>query len=212
VITVEIWSDVVCPFCYIGKRNFEAALGRFAQKEDVQIIWKSFELDPAAKYEPGLSIHEVLAEKYGRSIEEAKEMTAQVAKMAAGAGLKFAIDRTVPTNTFDAHRLIHLAAKHGLQDKAEETLFAAYFTDAKQIGDKAELKELADEIGVPKDEAEKLLAGDDFGKEVRDDEAEGRDMGVNAVPCFVINRKYLVRGAQPPDVFLGALEKALKGR
>lgn len=131
--------------------------------------------------------------------------------MAASVGLKFSIDRTGPTNTFDAHRLIHLSAEHGLQDKAEERLFSAYFTEGKQVGDKAVLAGLAAEIGVPKDEAKKLLEGDRFSKEVRDDEAEGQKHGVNAVPCFIINRKHVVRGAQPPDVFQDALNSSRTG-
>lgn len=210
MITVEIWSDLVCPFCYIGKRNFEAALDRFAQKDRVKIIWKSFELDPVAAFKPGVSIHEALAAKYGQSVEWAKKTTAQVADMAAGVGLMFAFDRTAPTNTFDAHRLIHLAARHGLQDKAEERLFAAYFIEGKQIGGKAVLAALAGEIGIPPDEAATLLGGDGYSKEVRDDEEEGRELGVNAVPCFIINRKLMVKGAQPPEAFLKALEAAAK--
>ncbi len=210
MITVEIWSDVVCPFCYIGKRNFEAALNRFEQKDGVKIIWKSFELDPGAVFKPGVSIHESLAAKYGQTVEWAKQAAAQVSAMAVGAGLKFAIDRTAGANTFNAHRLVHLAAKHGLQDKAEERFFAAYFTEGKQIGDKAVLAELAGEIGLPPDETAALLDGDRYAREVRDDEQEGRVLGINAVPSFIINRKYAVRGAQPPDAFLKALETAAK--
>ncbi len=210
MITVEIWSDLVCPFCYIGKRNFEAALSRFAQKDRVKMIWKSFELDPGAKFRPGVSIHESLAAKYGQSVEWAKKATAQVAEMAAGAGLKFAIDRTGSTNTFDAHRLVHLAAKHGVADEAEERFFAAYFVEAKQIGDKTVLAALAAEIGISPDETAALLGGDGYSKEVRDDEEEGRELGVNAVPCFIINRKYMVKGAQPPEAFLKALQTAAK--
>ena len=212
MITVEIWSDLVCPFCYIGKRNFEVALGRFAQKDGVKIVWKSFELDPGAKFKPGVSIHESLAAKYGQSVEWAKKATAQVSAMAAGVGLKFAIDRTANTNTFNAHRLVHLAAKHGLQDEAEERFFAAYFVEGKQIGDKAVLTELAGEIGIPPDETAKLLDGDGYSMEVRNDEEEGRELGVNAVPCFIINRKHMVKGAQPPAAFLKALETAAKDR
>jgi len=210
MVTVEIWSDLVCPFCYIGKRNFETALSRFAKTDDVKIIWKSFELDPDAKHKPGVSIHEMLADKYGQSVEWAKKTTAQVTATAEEAGLKFYIDRTAPTNTFDAHRLVHLAAKHGLQDKAEERLFSAYFTEGKQIGDKGVLTELAVEIGIPPDETIRLLNGDSYSKEVRHDEDEGRKLGINAVPCFVIDRKFMVRGAQPPEVFLGALDTATK--
>ena len=210
MITVEIWSDLVCPFCYIGKRNFEAAISRFMRKDGLKIIWKSFELDPGAKFKPGVSIHESLASKYGESVEWAKKTTARVAEMAAGAGLIFAFDRTVPTNTFDAHRLVHLAATYGLQDKAEERLFAAYFVEGKQIGNKVALAKLAEEIGIPPDETAKLLDGDGYSREVRDDEEEGRNLGVNAVPCFIINRKYMVKGAQPPEAFLKALETAAK--
>jgi predicted DsbA family dithiol-disulfide isomerase len=211
MITVEIWSDVVCPFCYIGKRNFEAALARFDKKDEVNIIWKSFELDPDAKSDPDVSIHESLAKKYGQSVEWARQMTAQVSQMAHGVGLQFAIERTGPTNTFDAHRLVHLGAKHGLQGVAEERLFSAYFTEGKHIGDKGVLTQLAGEIGIPPLDAVKLFETDDFAREVRDDEQDGHKLGINSVPCFIINREFMVRGAQPADIFLGALQTAAKG-
>jgi predicted DsbA family dithiol-disulfide isomerase len=210
MITVEIWSDVVCPFCYIGKRNFETALSKFGKKDDVRITWKSFELDPTAKYKKGKGIHESLAEKYGNTVEWAREMTAQVSRTAEKVGLKFAIDRTAPTNTLDAHRLIHLAAIHGLQDKAEERLFAAYFTEGKQIGDHTVLTELGKEIGLPEKEIADLFFGDNFTSEVRSDEEQAKEFGINAVPTFIINRKYAVTGAQPAEVFLKTLETASK--
>jgi predicted DsbA family dithiol-disulfide isomerase len=211
MITVEIWSDVVCPFCYIGKRNFETALSKFGKKDEVQIMWKSFELDPSAKFKKGKSIHETLAEKYGNTVEWAKEMTAQVSRTAEKAGLKFAIDRTAPTNTLNAHRLIHLAANHNLQGEAEERLFAAYFTEGKNIGDQAVLTELGKEIGLPEKEIADLFSGENFTSDVRQDEEDAKQFGINAVPTFIINRKFAVRGAQPPEAFLKALESAAIG-
>lgn len=210
MITVEIWADLVCPFCYIGKRNFETALSRFDRKAEVKIIWRSFELDPEARNKPGVSIHEHLAEKYGQSVEWAREATERVTSMAAEAGIKFSIDRTVPANTFDAHRLVHLSADRGLGDRAEELIFSAYFTEGRKIGDKQVLAGLADDIGIPADEATGLLEGDGYSKSVREDENEGRKLGINGVPCFLIDRKFMVRGAQPPDVLLKALETSAK--
>jgi len=206
-MVIEIWSDVVCPFCYIGKRRLEAALAQFG-REKVAITWKSFELDPERKREPGKDVYQRLAEKYGQSVEWAKESTAQVTEMAAEAGLTIHLERAVPANTFNAHRLVHLAARHGLDDAAEERLMTAYFTDAKDLGDPATLTALAAAIGLPAPEVASLLAGDAFAEDVRRDEQEALAGGIRAVPFFLFNRQYAVRGAQPVTTFLAALHQA----
>ena len=204
-IHIEIWSDLVCPFCFIGKRNLEAALAQFDGRDQVKITWKSFELDPSPEREPGKDLNERLAEKYGQSLEWAKETTAQVTQAAAAAGLTFHLERAVPANTFDAHRLAHLAARHGRGDAAEERLMTAYFTEGKNLADPATLTALAAELELPRSEVDALLAGDVFSDEVRRDEEEAAGSGINAVPFFVLNRKYAVRGAQPVPTFLSAL-------
>ena len=205
MIRLEIWSDVVCPFCYIGKRHLEAALSQFERRDDVQVVWKSFELDPNAERNPNISVYENLSKKYGQSIGWAKERSDQVARWAASVGLRFDFDRARPANSFDAHRLIHLAAKHGLQDQAEERLFAAYFTEGKQISDSKTLIQLGDEIGLDPGEVKTLLAGDDYRVEVRREEEEAFSLGVTGVPFFLFNRKYALSGAQPIETFLEAL-------
>ncbi|MBI5178616.1 MAG: DsbA family oxidoreductase [Nitrospinae bacterium] len=210
MITVEIWSDFVCPFCYIGKRRFEAALERFPQKDDVHVVWKSFQLDPRANHAAGTGVVDVLAAKYGRPREWALEMTGQVTRMAAGDGLIYSMEGAIPANTFDAHRLSHLAAKSQLQGKAEELIFAAYFTEGKNIGDTETLLELARGIGLDGGETARLLAGDAFTDEVRKDENEATRLGIAAVPCFVVNRAQTITGAQPVERLLDALKNAAK--
>lgn len=207
---IEIWSDIVCPFCYIGKRNLEAALAQFSSGEPVTVTWKSFELDPSTE-RAGKSLYERLAEKYGQSVEWARESSAQITKTAAAVGLDFHLNRAVPANTFNAHRLLHLAAKHGLADAAEERFMTAYFTEGKDIGDSATLAALAADAGLPADEVNSVLGGDDFADDVRRDLEEARAVGVSAVPFFIFNRKVAVRGAQPVSVFLSALHQVETG-
>jgi predicted DsbA family dithiol-disulfide isomerase len=208
MVQIEIWSDLLCPFCYIGKRQLEAALRQFEHSEHVKITWKSFQLDPAAERNPNFNTYERLARKYGNTVEWAKQMTSQIAERAASLGLKFDYDRTIPTNSMDAHRLIHLAAKHGLQDQAEERLFAAYFSEGQHIGDPQILKQLGVEIGLDADEVEATLASDEFAKEVRSETREAQSMGIAGVPFFLMNRKLAVGGAHPVETFLGALRQA----
>lgn len=205
---VEIWSDIMCPFCYIGKRRFENALSQFSNKDNIEVVWHSFELDPNSKYESNKDIHDVLADKYGRDRKWAIEMGNNVAQMASDEGLTFDFDKAVPANTFDAHRLIHLAAKHGIQDKAKERLLKAYFTEGKDVGNHDQLVELGTELGLDAAEVKQMLASDDFGYEVRVDEQEAQHIGVRGVPFFVINRKYGISGAQPLEVFTDTLNKA----
>jgi predicted DsbA family dithiol-disulfide isomerase len=203
---IEIWSDIACPFCYIGKRNLEAALSEFPHADDVEIEWRSFELDPQAPVDTEQDMADLLARKYGYSREQAQAMNAQVSERARVAGLDFRMDDIVPTNTLNAHRLIHLAARHGLQAEMKERLLRAYFTEGRHVGDVETLVELAGEVGVPAAEARELLQGEELAYEVRSDEAEARDFSISGVPFFVFDRKYGISGAQPVEVFKEALE------
>lgn len=205
---VEIWSDFVCPFCYIGKRHFEAALNQFANKSSVEVVYKSFELDPNAKLHYDMDMHHLLAAKYGMSLEQAKAANENVSRQAAQVGLTYHFDTMQPTNTFAAHRLVHFATQQGKMTEMAERLFKAYFTESKHIGEHETLSALAAEIGMDPEEVVKMLNSNDFSKEVRADEQEAGMLGIQGVPFFVINRKYAVSGAQPIDVFLGALQKA----
>jgi predicted DsbA family dithiol-disulfide isomerase len=205
---VEIWSDVMCPFCYIGKRRFEAALQQFPNKDDIEVVYRSFELDPNAKRDVNQDVHDMLASKYGMSREEAKAKNDEVAGQAKDLGLTYNFDNMILTNTFDSHRLMHFAASYGKMQEMTERLFKAYFTDSKHIGDHETLAALAAEVGLDKNEAAKMLAGDEYTKEVRADETEAGQLGIRGVPFFVINRKYAISGAQPVEVFLEALQKA----
>jgi predicted DsbA family dithiol-disulfide isomerase len=209
---VEIWSDVVCPFCYIGKRNFEAALERFEHRDEVEVIWHSFQLDPTMPREVEGDLHDYLASRKGGSRAEAKAMNDGVSRTAAVAGLRYDLDAARPSNTFDAHRVTHLAAEHGLQAQMVERLFAAYFTEGEDLGDHATLVRLAVEVGVDEQQAADLLAGDRYADTVRDQTAEAQRLGLNGVPAFVLDRALAVPGAQPPEVILGALEQAWQQR
>lgn len=205
---VEIWSDIVCPFCYIGKRRLEEALAGFEHKEHVVIEYKSFELDPNADSEAKIHTHEMLAGKYGMSLEQAKASTQSVAQQAASAGLEFRFDRQYVQNTFDAHRLAQFAATQGLGAEMTERLFLAYFTDNDPVGDKEVLARLAEEVGLDEGQVTELLASDQYADLVREQEEEGSRLGIRGVPFFVIDRKYGISGAQSPAVFLDTLQKA----
>jgi len=205
---VEIWSDVMCPFCYIGKRRFENALQQFPFKDQIEIEWKSFQLNPNIKYEPGKNINQFLAEHKGISIERAKEMNDYVTNMAAAEGLRYDFDKAVVANSFDAHRFSHLAAKHGKGDAAEESLFKAYFTEGKNISDRDTLVELGENIGLNKEEVKQTLESNNYANEVQNDIAEAEALGIRGVPFFVLDRKYAVSGAQSADAFVQALERA----
>ncbi len=208
MIRLEIWSDIVCPFCYIGKRHLEAALSQFERRDEIQVVWKSFELNPMAERNPNIDVYENLSRKYGQSLAWAKQRSEEVARSAAAVGLRFDFDRARPGNSFDAHRLVHLADKRNLQDRAEERLFAAYFTEGEQIGDPKTLHRIGVELGLDPKEVEKMLAGDDYTSEVRQEEEEAFSLGVTGVPFFLFNRKRAVSGAQPVETFLKALRTA----
>jgi predicted DsbA family dithiol-disulfide isomerase len=205
---VDIWSDVRCPYCYIGKRKFEYALAQFEHKEEVEIEWHSFELDPTAETLPDENVYDYLAKKYGKSREWALSTHQQVAEVAAAVGLKFNFDISVVANSFDAHRLIQLAKTKGLGDEAEERLFKAYFTEGKNISDHQTLMEIGSEIRLDLKEVELMLEKGDFADDVRYDQQMANNIGVKGVPFFVFNQKLAVSGAQSPDTFLGAMNQA----
>jgi len=205
---IEVWSDFVCPFCYIGKRRLENALSQFPNKDKVEVEFKSFELDPNANLYSGKSIHEALATKYRMSVEEAKKANENVGLQAASVGLTFNFDEMKPTNTFDAHRLTKYAATVGKEKELTEKLLQSYFTDSKLISDYDTLIEIGQSVGL--DEVEQraiLLDKDKFANDVRIDEAIANQIGVTGVPFFVINQKYSISGAQPTETFLRALNQ-----
>jgi predicted DsbA family dithiol-disulfide isomerase len=205
---VEIWSDVVCPWCYIGKRRFESALAGFEQKDQVEVHWRSYQLDPGAQSSSDLTLNEMLSAKYGVSLQQATAMNARVSSLAAGEGLEYHLERAHPANTFDAHRLIHLAEKHGLQDTMKERLLKAYFSEAQSIGELETLVALASEVGLDTEEAREALLGDAYADEVQADIALAAELGITGVPFFVIDEKYGISGAQSTNVFQQALKQA----
>ncbi|MFN0036032.1 MAG: DsbA family oxidoreductase [Saprospiraceae bacterium] len=205
---IEIWSDVVCPFCYIGKLKFEQALEKFPQKDKVEIVWKSFQLDPEAAAN-GEDYLQNLSERKGWSLEQTRQITENVTQMAAAVGLAYHFEKAIAANSFDAHRLSHLAHQHGLQDGMEEALFKAHFVEGKNIADRSTLVQLGTAIGLDATEVKNVLEGQAFADAVRKDIDEAQELRVSGVPFFVFDRKYAVSGAQESDVFLKTLEKAL---
>lgn len=205
-IKVEIWSDIVCPFCYIGKRHFEMALNDFTGKGQVSVIMKSFQLDPEAESN-GTPIDEYLGRTKGWSLAQVQEMHGQLTETARKAGLDMRFDIAVAANTFDAHRLLKWAASEGLQAEASKLLFEAHFTQGKDIGNRQTLVDLARQIGLERHKADDLLQNRTFANEVANDIAEARQLGLRGVPFFLFNRKYGISGAQPPETFTQALHK-----
>jgi predicted DsbA family dithiol-disulfide isomerase len=205
---IEIWSDVVCPWCYIGKRRIETALERFEHRDDVTVTWRSFELDPQAERDPEGSAAERLAAKYGMSTEEAAARQAQVAALAAEEGLEYHLELARGGNSLDAHRLIQLGKERGVQDAVKERLMRGYFTEGARIGDPETLVRLVSEAGLDAEEARDVLASDRYAGAVREDEELARRMGINGVPFFVLGRRYGVSGAQPADVLVQALDQS----
>ena len=207
---VDIWSDIRCPFCYIGKRKFEAGLQQFSNKEAIEVEWHSFELDPALQTSTDISIYDYLAARKNIIKQQAVQMNAQVTNIAAEVGLDFNIANSILANSFNAHRLIQLAKTKGLGDDAEEALFKAYFTQAKNIDDNQTLIDVAISIGLTEGEITRMLDSNEYASEVRNDEKTASDMGINGVPFFVFNHKYAVSGAQAPSAFLNVLQTAWK--
>lgn len=204
---IEVWSDFVCPFCYIGKRKMESALENFTHKNDVTIEYKSYELAPDAEKNPGMKMHELLAEKYGMTVEKAKQMNEDIGQQAAEVGLTYNFDNMQHTNTFDAHRVAKFAEKQGKGKEMTERLLHAYFIESKLISDYTTLIELAGEVGLDAGKTEDVLKSDEYAVHVRDDEEQARQIGVQGVPFFVFNEKYAVSGAQPTEAFSEVLEK-----
>ncbi|MBL0155111.1 MAG: DsbA family oxidoreductase [Chitinophagaceae bacterium] len=205
---VEIWSDIVCPFCYIGKRRFEKALASFSQKDKVEVVYRSFQLDPDMKPEKGVSVNQYLANRKGIPPEQAKEMNEYVTSMAKAEELLFDFDKAVITNTLQAHRLLQLAKAHGLQPATKEKLMSAYFTEGKDVGDENVLLELGKEVGLPVEEIKALFANESYMEDVELDQYMAQQLRVQGVPFFVFNNKYAVSGAQAQSVFAEVLEKA----
>lgn len=201
---IEIWSDVVCPWCYIGKRRLEAALERF--DGDVELEWRSFELNPQAPRTPEKPLDESLADKYGVSLSKARKMLDQMTQTAADEGLELDFESAQGGNTFDAHRVLHFAKEHGVQTEMKERLFSAYMTEGRPISDRDELAELAGEVGLEIDSVREMLESEAYEEDVRKDEAEAREVGVRGVPFFLIDGEYGVSGAQPSDALLNTFE------
>jgi predicted DsbA family dithiol-disulfide isomerase len=205
---VEIWSDVLCPFCYIGKRKFEAALAKFDHNKNIEVIWKSYQLNPEMKTDPNKNSITALAEHKGISIQESKEMHKYVIEMAAQAGLQYNMDKTISANSFNAHRLTHYAKSQGKQLEVEEKLFEAYFVLGKNIDDINTLIAIGASVGLDKEALLKVLQGNEFADDVRKDIYEAHQVGVRGVPFFVFDRKYAISGAQESTVFLQSLQKS----
>jgi predicted DsbA family dithiol-disulfide isomerase len=211
---VEIWSDVVCPWCYVGKRQFEAALAQFEHAASVQVVWRSFELDRTASRSPAVQgqYAQRLAEKYGSSLEQAQGMIDNMTGVAASVGLDFRFDLARPGNTFDAHRLLHLALARGVQDPLKERLDRATFSEGLRVSDHDELTALAVEVGLDEVEVREVLAGDRYTTDVLADEERAAELDITGVPFFVVDGRFGISGAQTPDRLLRALDRAWSTR
>lgn len=201
-IQVEIWSDVICPFCYIGKRQFETALRQFEHNRPVKILWRSFQLDPEANPKPGKKAMEDLAEKKGWSLTQTAQASAQVVEMAKRVGLNFNMERAISANSKDAHRLIHLANQKGKQSEAKERLLAAYFSEGLDIGNREILIRLGSEIGLDSEEVIRTLQTNSMEEAVHYDIYQAKQLGISGVPFFVFQNKYSLSGARGTDTFL----------
>ena len=208
---IEIWSDVVCPWCYIGKRRIEGALADFPHADEVEVRWRSYLLDPGAPSEPTESAAAMIARKYGQSAAGAQQMQDRVEAVAAEEGLVYRLSQTLHLNTVDAHRLIHLAHEQGgneLQGRVKEALLAAYFTHARNVADHDVLREVAVDAGLDAARVAEVLGSREFEADVHADIEQAQSYGATGVPFFVIDHKYGVSGAQPTEVFTQVLEKA----
>ena len=207
---IEIWSDIVCPWCYIGKRRFEAALSGFPHADAVQVVWRSFELDPDAPPSLGMPLTELLAKKYGMSLAEAKAANERVTALAAGEGLSYRLDIAKAGNSFSAHRLVHLAGTREIADAMQERLMKAYFSEGLAISDTEVLIRLAVEAGLDAGEARTALESGAFADDVRGDEERAAQFGINGVPFFAIEERWGISGAQPLEAFTRALNESWK--
>ncbi len=209
-LRIDVWSDIACPWCYVGKRRLETAIARFPHGRAVEVAWRAFELDPAAPRvrDQGVTYAERIARKYGTPVAQAELMIQQMTDVAAAEGLDFHFERIQSGSTFDAHRVIHFAAERGLQGATKERLLRAYMTEGEAIGEPEVLARLAGEAGLVGDEVRAMLASDACKREVRADEDEARALGINGVPFFAIAGRYGVSGAQGADVLLDVLTRA----
>lgn len=205
---VEIWSDVMCPYCYIGKRRFENALDKFDFKDKIEVTWKSFLLNPDLETDPDISIDQYLADKKGWTLEYAQKLNQQVTAMAAEVGLTYNFDKAKVANSIKAHRFSHFANKHNKGIEAEEALFKAYFTDGKNIDDNGTLIKLGVQIGLDATEIEQMLLNNSYAEEVKQDLIMAQNYGIQGVPFFVFDNKYAISGAQAPQVFEQTIAKA----
>ncbi|ESU23099.1 2-hydroxychromene-2-carboxylate isomerase [Flavobacterium enshiense DK69] len=206
-LKIQIWSDVMCPFCYIGKRKLEESLQQFENKDAVTIEWKSFQLDPRAKYQPEDNTFDYLAKKYGRDRNWSVAMHESVTQQAKAVGLDYHFEKLILANSLNAHRLSHLAKKYHMGNTFEESLFKAHFTEGLDIGNKSTLTQLALGVGLKLEEIESVLNSDAYINEVEQEMNEAQSLGANGVPFFVFDDKYAVSGAQSPEVFLKTLQK-----
>lgn len=208
-IQIEIWSDIICPFCYIGKRHLEQAIAESGlnSERDLNITWKSFELAPGFEAEPDGSIVEILAERKGWTPKQSQQMHDEVTRKAAESGLTYDFSKTVPAPSFDAHRMLHFAADHGLQGELKERLLSAYFTEGENIADSRTLARIAEEVGFPKEEAIETAESDRYREFVQDDIEEAHALKISGAPFFLFNREYAISGAQPVSLFQKALKR-----
>ena len=205
---IDIWSDVVCPWCYVGKRRLETALADFPHADQVEVVWHSFELDPSAPQHGHELTTPMLARKYGRSEGEMRQMQQQLIDVAAEEGLVFRLFENVHTKTIDAHRLLHLAHEAGRQDVLKEALLAAYFVEARNVGDHDVLREVAVSAGLDPTRVDEVLASDEYAADVRADIEQARAYGATGVPFYVVDQKYGISGAQPTELFAKVLDQA----
>ncbi|HET8886580.1 MAG TPA: DsbA family oxidoreductase [Salinimicrobium sp.] len=204
---IDIWSDVRCPFCYIGKKKFEKALENFAHKSEVEVVWKSFQLDPQLKTQTGTTTIEYFMQTKNISENQTRQMFSHAQNMATDEGLNLDLENSIVANSFNAHRLIQFSKTKNLASEIEEALFQAHFSEMKNIDDLETLLELGVSAGLEKEELKKILFSDEFSYEVKQDEMEAQNIGVSGVPFFVFDGKYAVSGAQPTSTFLEILEK-----
>jgi predicted DsbA family dithiol-disulfide isomerase len=204
---IEVWSDFVCPFCYIGKRRLENAIEQFPHRENIEVVYKSYQLDPTAKHIPGKDFYETFSQLKGMPLDQVKEMNQQVGQQAASVGLTYNFDDMKYANTFDAHRVAKYAETEDKGKEVTERFLYAYFTESELMSDHETLIRLAGEVGLDKEEVEKVVNSDKYRNRVNEDIDTARQIGVQGVPFFVFNEKYAVSGAQPPEVFSEVLEK-----
>jgi predicted DsbA family dithiol-disulfide isomerase len=209
MLRIDVWSDVACPWCYVGKRNLEAALAELGT--EAEIHWRAFELDPSAPRSLDMPMEELLSKKYGVTLEQAQQMNAQMTETAQKSGLNYRLDLLQLGNTFDAHRLAKFAEARGCGPEMTERLFSAYFTEGAEISDHATLARLGADVGLQEQEIMEVLESEDYADEVRSDEADAQGAGFGSVPTFVINSQFAIPGAQPVDTMVRLLGRVLEG-